>query len=135
MNSDDIPPARTKQHWSGMRRRRLPHNLIERRYRDNLNTQIEALRLSIPSLAERCLSSSDGEDGYTMSRLPSKITVISSANSYIKEQNAEILRLLSDTNALREQVSGLERLVCCDDSSVMNYLTLLQPRAAAISVK
>ncbi|KAK3109448.1 hypothetical protein LTR53_017289, partial [Teratosphaeriaceae sp. CCFEE 6253] len=45
--------------------RRLPHNLIERRYRDNLNHQIEVLRDELPTFKSIVACTADIEDTTT----------------------------------------------------------------------
>ena len=120
-----------KKHWSNVQRRRVPHHVVERRYRDNLNGQIEALRVCIPSLAaDECGTLSDAEDGPIPTKLPSKASVIATAQTYIKELEDQQARLCTDADALRAQVAGLQRLVRCEDCSVINYFNSMQlPRA------
>jgi len=116
-----------KKHWSSVQRRRVPHHVIERRYRDNLNGQIEKLRTCIPSLAtDGCSPTSDMEDDPMPVKCPSKASVIVSAQAYIKELEEQQARLQSNTRALREQVTGLQKLVRCDDCSVVKYFNSLQ---------
>jgi hypothetical protein len=116
-----------KKHWSSVQRRRVPHHVVERRYRDNLNGQIEALRTCIPSLAvDECPSVSDVEDGPIPAKLPSKASVIATAQTYIKELEGQQERLRSDANTLRVQVAGLQKLVRCEDCSVIKYFNSLQ---------
>jgi hypothetical protein len=116
--------TRPIRHWSGMQRRRLPHNIVERRYRDNLNGQIDALRACIPVFAVPAQGISDVEDEPAL-KLPSKAAVIASAHDYIQELEKEKARLAAETTALREQVSGLQKLVRCEDCSVIAYFNSL----------
>jgi hypothetical protein len=113
-------------------RLRVPHNLVERRYRDNLNNQIESLRLALPSLRDArpsvpLSSVSDPEhDDVGMSmlpRMPSKAVIISTAANYIRDLEAEREHLLAGTRALQEQVSALQKLVRCDDCSILGYFS------------
>jgi len=125
--ADEPLQRKPKKHWSSVQRRRVPHHVIERRYRDNLNGQIEKLRTCIPSLAaEGCSYTSDLEDDPTPAKCPSKASVIVSAQMYIKELEEQQARLQSNTRALREQVTGLQKLVRCDDCSVVKYLNSVQ---------
>lgn len=108
-------------------RTRVPHNLVERRYRDNLNNQIEYLRLTLPSLCDAQPSPSEADDAMTMGpRMPSKAVIISTAATYIKDLETERERLLDATKALQEQVSSLQKLVRCEDCSMMGYLNKMQ---------
>lgn len=60
-----------KQHRSENSRAKVPacpkrqnaHNLIEKKYRNNLNSRIQALRDSIPSLRSPTKENEEGEDG------------------------------------------------------------------------
>jgi hypothetical protein len=117
-----IKPAK---HWSGVQRRRMPHHVVERRYRDNLNERIDALRLSIPSLANNQAGASDVEDAIT-TKLPSKANVIAAALDYVKSLEEERAQLMNEATALREQVAKLQKLVRCDDCSVIEYFNSLQ---------
>lgn len=113
---------------SSVPRGRVPHNLVERRYRDNLNNQIESLRLTLPSLKD----AQPGElDDVSSPRMPSKAVIISTAATYIKDMENERTRLLAANKALQEQVSSLQKLVRCDDCSIMGYLNAVQLNNAA----
>ena len=117
-NSDDAPKP-------GRSRVRLPHNVIERRYRNHLNSQIEALRLAVPALKEEQNTQADVDDGIPL-RPPSKADIISTAATYIKELQDRNSDLLEYTRSLQGQVEGLQKLVKCDDCSILKYLTSLQ---------
>lgn len=113
--------------------RRIPHTIIERRYRDNLNTQIETLRLTLPSLknAYLCSSSSssggggatiDVEDAALPPRLPSKAMIIATAATYIKELESERDVAEENVRNLQQQVVDLQKLIQCNDCSILQYL-------------
>jgi len=120
-----------KKHWSNLQRRRVPHHVVERRYRDNLNGQIEALRVCIPSLAtDECSTISDVEDAPVPAKLPSKASVIATAQTYIRVLEDQQARLRTDADALRVQIAGLQKLVRCDDCSVIKYFNSLQLEGA-----
>lgn len=113
--------------------RRIPHTIIERRYRDNLNTQIETLRLTLPSLknAYLCPSSSssagggatiDVEDAALPPRLPSKAMIIATAATYIKELESERDVAEENVRNLQQQVVDLQKLIQCNDCSILQYL-------------
>ncbi|CAK4033840.1 Sterol regulatory element-binding 1 [Lecanosticta acicola] len=113
---------------SSISRGRVPHNLVERRYRDNLNNQIESLRLTLPSLKD----AQPGDlDDTASPRMPSKAVIISTAATYINDMENERTRLLAANKALQEQVSSLQKLVRCDDCSIMGYLNAIQINNAA----
>lgn len=103
---------------------RVPHSIIERRYRDNLNNQIEALRLLIPSVRE---TPQDVEDSLGIPpKAPSKAVVITAAASYIKELEAERAQRTAETKTLYEQVANLQQLLRCDNCSILQYLKSMQ---------
>ncbi|KAK4508555.1 hypothetical protein PRZ48_002294 [Zasmidium cellare] len=106
-------------------RGRVPHNLVERRYRDNLNNQIESLRLTLPSLKDAQPCTDITLEDTSSPRMPSKAVIISTAATYIKDMENERTRLLAANKALQEQVSGLQKLVRCDDCNVLQYLNTM----------
>ncbi|GIZ47822.1 hypothetical protein CKM354_001090300 [Cercospora kikuchii] len=102
--------------------RRIPHTIIERRYRDNLNTQIETLRLSLPSLKNAYVCSPDVEDSALPPRLPSKAMIIATAATYIKELEQERQAAMEAVGNLQQQVVDLQKLIQCNDCSILQYL-------------
>lgn len=77
---------------------RVPHNQVERKYRETLNAEMERLRVNIPTLPQHDGSSLAGPPR------PSKATVLSAAVDYIKQLEAETERLAEQNENLR---SGL----------------------------
>lgn len=112
---------------------RVPHNLVERRYRDNLNHQIESLRLTLPSLkdAQPSLPGSDFED-LSSPRMPSKAIIISTAATYIRDMENERARLLDANKALVEQVASLQKLVRCDEGNLLHYVNAMSMTAGQL---
>ncbi|KAK3661373.1 hypothetical protein LTR22_007580 [Elasticomyces elasticus] len=110
--------------------RRLPHNLIERRYRDNLNHQIEVLRNELPNFKSivACSAGDDIEDQSLGSKWPSKAVVIAAAVQYIASLEQERSQADARNKLLCKQVDGLQKLVKCDDCSIVKYLESMQPR-------
>lgn len=84
---------------------RLPHNQVERKYREGINSQLEALRQSLPSL-RRFPSGVNSEgreeahkNGPPLAR-PSKATILATATAYIKQIEAEKHRLADENRML-----------------------------------
>lgn len=78
------------------RTRRLPHNQVERKYREGLNSELERLRKAVPSLAH-------GEEGAAMGQAkPSKAVILCSAIEYIK-------KIENERDALKEEVERLKQ--------------------------
>jgi hypothetical protein len=91
---------------------------VERRYRDNLNNQIEALRRTLPTLQDAHLHhGNDGDDdppgggGGGGPRMPSKAVIIATAAAHIQEMQREHTRLRDANRALHEQVASLQKLL------------------------
>lgn len=74
---------------------RRPHNQVERKYREGLNSGLERLRLAVPTLPQRYSSDLEGPPK------PSKATVLASAIDYIRAIEAERDRLLEENEGLR----------------------------------
>ncbi|TPX10150.1 uncharacterized protein E0L32_001347 [Thyridium curvatum] len=98
--------------------KKTAHNMIEKRYRTNLNDKIAALRDSVPSL--RIMSkSARGEDttedreelhGLTPAHKLNKATVLSKATEYIRHLEKRNTRLLDENNTMQQRISAFEKL-------------------------
>ncbi|KAJ9662820.1 Clr6 histone deacetylase associated PHD protein-2 Cph2 [Coniosporium apollinis] len=97
--------------------KKTAHNMIEKRYRTNLNDKIAALRDSVPSL--RVMSRVNGveeeddpEDleGLMPAHKLNKATVLSKATEYIRHLEKRNKRLCDDVAALKARVDQLEKL-------------------------
>lgn len=98
--------------------KKTAHNMIEKRYRTNLNDKIAALRDAVPSL--RIMSkSSRGEDttadreelhGLTPAHKLNKATVLSKATEYIRHLEKRNARLADENNAMQQRIAAFEKL-------------------------
>lgn len=113
------PPA-TEEKSKG--RRRLPHNQVERKYRESLNTQLDSLRRVVPALQQhqRPCDSADIEDLPTPSK-PSKAVILASATAYIKQMEKDKQALADENAQLKRNVKALQALVQCDGCTLMQY--------------
>jgi hypothetical protein len=104
-------------------RRRLPHNQVERKYRESLNTQLESLRRVVPSLQQnqRGCDGADIEDLPTPSK-PSKAVILASATAHIKNVEKEKKTLQDENQLLKTRIKALQALVKCEDCSLMQYV-------------
>ncbi|KAI1309279.1 helix-loop-helix DNA-binding domain-containing protein [Xylaria venustula] len=98
--------------------KKTAHNMIEKRYRTNLNDKIAALRDSVPSL--RIMSkSARGEDttedreelhGLTPAHKLNKATVLSKATEYIRHLEKRNSRLVDENTAMQQRIAAFEKL-------------------------
>ncbi|KAF2796115.1 hypothetical protein K505DRAFT_300893 [Melanomma pulvis-pyrius CBS 109.77] len=104
-------------------RRRLPHNQVERKYRESLNTQLDSLLRVVPSLQQNqppC-DGADIEDLPAPTK-PSKAIILASATAYIKQMEKDKKNLADENQILRTRVKALQALIKCDDCSLMQYV-------------
>jgi hypothetical protein len=85
------------------RSKRLPHNQVERKYREGLNSELERLRRAVPMLR----GSGDATEAIGQPK-PSKAMVLSSAIDYIHRIETERDALLEENERLRrnQKTSG-----------------------------
>lgn len=97
-------------------RPRTSHTTIERRYRTNLNTRIQSLRLVVPALRvldkkktfpEDAVDERGFVDGVKVARKCSKANVLGKAEEYIRVLKRREVRLVSEHNGLKALISGL----------------------------
>ncbi|KUI54197.1 Sterol regulatory element-binding protein 1 [Cytospora mali] len=116
--------------------KKTAHNMIEKRYRTNLNDKIAALRDSVPALrvmvhrlehtdedpnnsgnimdeikAEAGLDPEDDLGGVTPAHKLNKATILSKATEYIAHLEQKNRALAKENSALRNRVEGFEMLV------------------------
>ena len=109
---------------------RVPHTQVERKYRLNVNAQLDALRRVVPVSRQRLVGFDGGlppppdlEDvAGAAARAPSKAVVLASATAYIRQLEAENARLREEARELRGQNGTLQSLVKCDGCSLMDYV-------------
>jgi len=102
----------------------VPHNQVEKKYRENVNAQLEALRLIVP-VSRQQLTGFEGfdlEDLGANNRQASKAVVLSSATAYIKQLEKDTQRLAEEVDSLKTQNKTLQSLIKCDDCSLMTYM-------------
>lgn len=77
---------------------RVPHNQVERKYREMLNAEMERLRVNVPTLPQHDMSSLAGAPK------PSKATVLAAAVDYIKHLESEMERLGEENEYIKERM-------------------------------
>lgn len=97
--------------------KKTAHNMIEKRYRTNLNDKIAALRDSVPSLRVMSKKNSRGEEiqedlqGLTPAHKLNKATVLSKATEYIAHLEKRNKYLMKENANLKSRVDAFEILV------------------------
>lgn len=94
--SDPLARSASGTSTEGQRTTRIPHNMVERKYRHGLNAQLERLRRAVPVLQQ-----SDNGDG-TSQLKASKSSVITAAVDYIKTVTLERDMLLDENNKISD---------------------------------
>ncbi|OBT51679.1 hypothetical protein VE04_08855, partial [Pseudogymnoascus sp. 24MN13] len=98
--------------------KKTAHNMIEKRYRTNLNDKILALRDSVPSLRVMTKSArgSDGStevedlEGLIPAHKLNKATVLSKATEYIRHLEKRSKRLAEENESMKARVAAFEKL-------------------------
>ncbi|ELR02793.1 hypothetical protein GMDG_05730 [Pseudogymnoascus destructans 20631-21] len=98
--------------------KKTAHNMIEKRYRTNLNDKILALRDSVPSLRVMTKSArgSDGStevedlEGLIPAHKLNKATVLSKATEYIWHLEKRSKRLAEENESMKARVAAFEKL-------------------------
>jgi hypothetical protein len=101
---------------------KVRHNIVERRYRENINAQVDVLRESIVAT----IHSKEEQQGGSASRLGAdelkrltKAAVIAAATKQIRRARTQNERLLDEHRSLQAQIRELESLVKCGDCPLM----------------
>ncbi|UPX17461.1 Clr6 histone deacetylase associated PHD protein-2 Cph2 [Ascochyta rabiei] len=111
----DEPPSSKK--GASQPPKKTAHNMIEKRYRTNLNDKIAALRDSVPSL--RVMSRPNGTDedddpedleGLTPAHKLNKATVLSKATEYIRHLEKRNKRLADEVATLKGRIESYEKM-------------------------
>ncbi|KAK3332125.1 hypothetical protein B0T19DRAFT_95417 [Cercophora scortea] len=98
--------------------KKTAHNMIEKRYRTNLNDKIAALRDSVPAL-RIMTKSARGEDttedreelhGLTPAHKLNKATVLSKATEYIRHLEKRNNRLTEENSSMQARIAAFEKL-------------------------
>ncbi|EME87687.1 uncharacterized protein MYCFIDRAFT_212986 [Pseudocercospora fijiensis CIRAD86] len=118
--------------------KKTSHNVIEKRYRNNLNDKIVELRNAVPSLRAmgRANSGKETEDleGLTPAHKLNKATVMAKATEYIRHLEKRNQKMQEEMAALKAQLEKVE--TTCGNSRVRhesNSPTSTSPRSSEAS--
>jgi hypothetical protein len=109
MDDDSPPDSKT------LPSKKRSHNVIEKRYRANLNEKIAELRDSIPSLraASKQINGSspgnDDADGLVAANKLNKASILSKATDYIRHLELRNSRLEEENKALKTRLRQLDK--------------------------
>lgn len=112
------------------------HNVIEKRYRANLNDKIAELRDSVPSLRPTkgsggVVDDDDGE-GATPANKLNKASILSKATDYIKHLETRNKRLEDENTALKNRLRELEKAA---DQTVTSAASVSSPSNYTVSTE
>ncbi|KAI9767801.1 MAG: hypothetical protein M1840_005482 [Geoglossum simile] len=120
--------------------KKTAHNMIEKRYRNNLNDKIAALRDSVPSL--RVMSrgphgngeddDDDNEDleGLTPAHKLNKATVLAKATEYIRHLEKRNKKLADENEGLKGRLNTFEILAAAGTSGMGGVMGSMAPPTA-----
>ncbi|KAF2798178.1 hypothetical protein K505DRAFT_322050 [Melanomma pulvis-pyrius CBS 109.77] len=108
--------------------KKTAHNMIEKRYRNNLNDKIAALRDSVPSLRVMSRGNGTGEEeddpedleGLTPAHKLNKATVLSKATEYIRHLEKRNKRLQDEVTTLTSRLDSYEKLAISGSMALHN---------------
>ncbi|KAF2005597.1 hypothetical protein P154DRAFT_518355 [Amniculicola lignicola CBS 123094] len=110
--------------------KKTAHNMIEKRYRTNLNDKIAALRDSVPSLRVMSrvnggtIEDDDPEDleGLTPAHKLNKATVLSKATEYIRHLEKRNKRLCDEVTTLKTRLENYEKMAISGPMAMHNAI-------------
>ncbi|KAI9866081.1 MAG: hypothetical protein M1813_001642 [Trichoglossum hirsutum] len=119
--------------------KKTAHNMIEKRYRNNLNDKIAALRDSVPSLRVMSRGSQgNGEDddddnedleGLTPAHKLNKATVLAKATEYIRHLEKRNKKLADENEGLKGRLNAFEILAAAGTSGMGGVMGSMAPPA------
>jgi len=117
-SSDDTDSPSVGKKEKGGPPKKTAHNMIEKRYRTNLNDKIAALRDSVPSLRVMSRGNGQGEEeddpedleGLTPAHKLNKATVLSKATEYIRHLEKRNKRLQDEVDTLNTRIDSYEKM-------------------------
>ncbi|KAL3497269.1 hypothetical protein BJX62DRAFT_5173 [Aspergillus germanicus] len=112
------------------------HNVIEKRYRANLNEKIAELRDSVPSLkaskGSGAIVDDDDAEGVTPANKLNKASILSKATEYIRHLETRNKRLEDENTALKIRLRELEKAA---DQSLTSAASVSSPSNYTVSTE
>ena len=101
---------------------RTPHNLIERRYRHKLQSELDNLTSKIPGWETESPIGIDIENAEHALKSRSKASAIAAAAKHIERLERDNESKALFVKKLQGQIEGLQKLVHCDDCAILRCL-------------
>ena len=101
------------------------HSVVERRYRENLNTRMTQLDQILTAIHDRSRTAGDLDIGprYTeISGKTRKADVLNDAIRYVKQAEVDAATKTKEIDFLRLRIAALEKLVHCSDCGLLKQL-------------
>ncbi|KAJ4376155.1 Clr6 histone deacetylase associated PHD protein-2 Cph2 [Neocucurbitaria cava] len=128
-DDEDFDSAPSGKKEKGQPPKKTAHNMIEKRYRTNLNDKIASLRDSVPSLRVMSRPNGTEEDddpedleGLTPAHKLNKATVLSKATEYIRHLEKRNKRMQDELDALKGRVESYEKMAISGPMSLHGNL-------------
>jgi hypothetical protein len=138
-DDEDAPPSTTKatapSKADAKQRAKQAHSLVERKYRENLNAKITQLHSTLQNshYGPRVGEDGEREDVVSNNGLPGgkvrKSDVLTEAMNYVNQTEVEMRHMENEIHRLSERVRVLEKLVRCEDCSLLKQMVNLQVQA------
>lgn len=114
-------------------RAKQAHSLVERKYRENLNAKIAQLHTTLQSSHYGPKANEDGDSDAPSAAVPAnkvrKSDVLTEAMNYVNQTEVEMRHMENEIQRLGERVRVLEKLVRCEDCSLLKQMVNLQVQA------
>ncbi|EXJ82075.1 hypothetical protein A1O1_08144 [Capronia coronata CBS 617.96] len=111
-------------------RAKQAHSLVEKKYRENLNAKIAQLHITLQSSHYGPKTGEEGESDTPVSIVQAskvrKSDVLTEAMNYVNQTEVEMRHMENEINRLSERVRVLEKLVRCEDCSLLKQMVNMQ---------
>lgn len=122
--------ASSSEDESAQLRAKQAHSVVERRYRDNLNGKIMQLHSVLAATESTSrLTGMLTQDFFTSREHRGKVRksdVMTDAMNYVHQSEVEIRHMADEIGRLNERVRVLEKLVKCEDCTLLKQMVRLQ---------
>ncbi|KAL4894418.1 hypothetical protein BDV59DRAFT_11245 [Aspergillus ambiguus] len=124
------------QNGKKMPAKKRAHNVVEKRYRANLNEKIAELRDSVPSLRATKASNvgilDDEDEGVTHTKQLNKASILSKATEYIRHLEIRNKRLEDENTGLKNRLRQVDKAV---DQNMTSAASISSPSNYTVSTE